>query len=164
MTEAVNPLIAGAFALDVKVKNFHLHVYGPHFNDYHYMFDDQVGDTLESIDGMAEHVRKIGDTTIRSLGHISQLLTTEDDNDDLVSSVKMVERLAEDNTRAAKAIHDAIAVSDKNRDAATSNLLQDILNRTDANGSSFRLNRQSTGCDSPGGNGRVEAAYRRLWK
>ena len=80
---------------------------------------------------MAERVRKIGGTTIRSIGHISQLQTIEDDNDDLVSPEKMVKLLAEDNARMAKAIHDAITVCDKNRDVATSNLLQDILDKTD---------------------------------
>jgi starvation-inducible DNA-binding protein len=131
VTETVNPLIADAFALYVKTKNFHWHVYGPHFNDYHHMFDDQAGDIFESIDGMAERVRKIGGTTIRSIAHISQLQTIEDDNDDLVSPEKMVKRLAEDNARMARAIHDAIAVCDKNRDVATSNLLQDVLDKTD---------------------------------
>jgi len=131
VTEVVNPLIADAFTLYVKTKNFHWHVYGPHFNDYHHLFDDQAGDIFESIDEMAERVRKIGGTTIRSIGHISQLQTIEDDNDDLVSPEKMVKLLAEDNARMAKAIHDAITVCDKNRDVATSNLLQDILDKTD---------------------------------
>jgi starvation-inducible DNA-binding protein len=131
VTEAVNPLIADAFALYVKTKNFHWHVYGPHFNDYHRLFDEQAEDILESIDGMAERVRKIGGTTVRSISHISQLQTVEDDNDDLVSPEKMVKRLAEDNACMAKTIHDAIVLCDKNRDTATSNLLQDILDKTD---------------------------------
>jgi starvation-inducible DNA-binding protein len=131
VVEAVNPLIADAFALYVKTKNFHWHVYGPHFNDYHHMFDEQAGDILDSIDGMAERVRKIGGATIKSVGHISNLQTIEDDNDELVSPEHMVRRLAEDNVRMAKAIHDAITLCDKNRDTATSNLLQDILDKTD---------------------------------
>jgi starvation-inducible DNA-binding protein len=131
VAEAVNPLIADAFALYVKTKNFHWHVYGPHFNDYHHMFDEQAGDILDSIDGMAERVRKIGGATIKSVGHISNLQTIEDDNDELVSPEDMVRRLAEDNIRMAKAIHDAITLCDKNRDTATSNLLQDILDKTD---------------------------------
>ena len=131
VAEAVNPLIADAFALYVKTKNFHWHVYGPHFNDYHHMFDEQAGDILDSIDGMAERVRKIGGATIKSVGHISNLQTIEDDNDELVSPEDMLRRLAEDNTRMAKTIHDAIILCDKNRDTATSNLLQDILDKTD---------------------------------
>ena len=95
------------------------------------MFDEQAGDIFESIDVMAERVRKIGGTTIRSIAHVSQLQTIEDDNDDLVSPENMVKRLAEDNARMAKAIHDAITLCDKNHDVATSNLLQDILDKTD---------------------------------
>ena len=131
VTETINPLIADAFALYVKTKNYHWHLYGPHFNDYHKMFDEQAEAIFESIDELAERVRKIGGTTIKSIGHISQLQTIEDDNEDLVSPEKMVRRLAEDNGRMAKAIHDAIHVCDKNRDVATSNLLQDILDKTD---------------------------------
>ena len=131
ITEAVNPLIADAFALYVKTKNFHWHVHGPHFKDYHEMFDEQAEDILESIDGMAERVRKIGGTTIRSIGHIGELQTIEDDNDGLVSPEGMVKRLAEDNARMAKALHDAVTLCDKNRDTATSNLLQDILDKAD---------------------------------
>ena len=95
------------------------------------MFDDQAGDIFESIDIMAERVRKIGGTTTRSIGHIGQLQTIEDDNDDLVPPDEMVKRLAEDNARMAKSVHDAITVCDKNRDVATSNLLQDILDKTE---------------------------------
>jgi len=131
VTETINPLIADAFALYVKTKNYHWHLYGPHFNDYHKMFDEQAEAIFESIDELAERVRKIGGTTIKSIGHISQLQTIEDDNEDLVPPEKMVRRLAEDNGRMAKAIHDAIRVCDKNRDVATSNLLQDILDKTD---------------------------------
>jgi len=131
VTETVNPLIADAFALYVKTKNFHWHLYGPHFNDYHVMFDDQAEAILDSVDAMAERVRKIGGTTIKSISHISQLQTIEDDNDDLVSPEKMVRRLAEDNGRMVKSIRDAIAICDKNRDSATSNLLQDILDKTE---------------------------------
>ena len=131
VTEAVNPLIADAFTLYVKTKNFHWHVYGPHFNDYHHMFDEQAEAILESVDEMAERVRKVGGTTIRSINHIGQLQTIEDDNDELVSPEKMVKRLAEDNARMARSIHDAIGLCDRNRDSATSNLLQDILDKTE---------------------------------
>src|SRR6266850_4416531 len=73
VTEAVNPLIADAFALYVKTKNFHWHVYGSHFRDYHLLFDEQAESVLGAIDSLAERVRKIGGTTIRSISHISQL-------------------------------------------------------------------------------------------
>jgi starvation-inducible DNA-binding protein len=131
VTEAVNPLVADAFALYVKTKSFHWHVYGPHFNDYHRLFDEQAEAILDSIDELAERVRKIGGTTIRSIGHIAQIQTIEDDNDELVSPEVMVRRLAEDNGLMAKAIYEAILVCDKNRDVATSNILQDILDKTE---------------------------------
>jgi starvation-inducible DNA-binding protein len=131
VTETVNPLIADAFALYVKTKNFHWHLYGPHFRDYHLLFDEQADAIFESIDALAERVRFIGGTTIKSIGHISQLQTIEDDNDDLVPAEEMVKRLTEDNGRMAKAIREAITVCDKNRDSATSNLLQDLLDKTE---------------------------------
>ena len=80
VTEAVNPLIADAFALYVKTKNFHWHLYGSHFRDYHLLFDEQAEAIFDSIDVMAERVRKVGGTTIRSIGHIASSQTIEDDN------------------------------------------------------------------------------------
>src|SRR6266581_3341483 len=131
VTEAVNPLIADAFALYVKTKNFHWHLVGSHFRDYHLLFDEQADAIFESIDIMAEHVRRIGGTTIRSISHIGQLQTIEDDNNDFVPAGEMVKRLMEDNGHIAKMIRDAIAVCDKNRDSATSNALQEILDETE---------------------------------
>ncbi len=131
VAEAVNPLIADAFALYVKTKNYHWHLYGPHFRDYHLLFDEQAASIFESIDTMAERVRKVGATTIRSISHISQLQAIRDDDSNLVSADEMVSRLLEDNAHTAKMIRNAISVCDKNRDSATSNLLQDILDQTE---------------------------------
>src|SRR5215831_19735569 len=131
VTEAVNPLIADVFALYVKTKNFHWHLSGSHFRDYHLLFDEQAEAMFEAIDIMAERVRRIGGTTIRSIGHIAQLQTIEDDNNDFVPAGVMVRQLMEDNGHMAKMIRDAIAVCDKNRDSATSNVLQEILDETE---------------------------------
>jgi starvation-inducible DNA-binding protein len=131
ITEAVNPLIADAFALYVKTKNFHWHLYGSHFKDYHELFDEHADAILESIDIMAELVRRVGGTTIRSISHIGQLQTIEDDNNNLVYPGEMVRILMEDNAHIAKMIRDAITICDKNRDSPTSNLLQDILDKTE---------------------------------
>jgi len=131
VTEAVNPLIADAYALYVKTKNFHWHLFGSHFRDYHLLFDEHADSIFDSIDIMAERVRKIGGTTIRSIGHISQLQTIEDDNEEEVPAGEMVRRLMEDNGHIAKSIRDAIKVCDENRDSATSNQLQDILDKTE---------------------------------
>jgi starvation-inducible DNA-binding protein len=131
ITEAVNPLIADAFALYVKTKNFHWHLYGSHFRDYHELFDEQAEAILESIDVMAERVRRVGGTTIRSIGHIGQLQSIQDDNNVITSAGDMVKILMEDNAHVAKLMRDAITVCDKNRDSATSNQLQDILDKVE---------------------------------
>src|SRR5439155_18467988 len=124
ITEAVNPLIADVFALYVKTKNFHWHLYGSQFDDYHELFDEHAEAILESIDIMAERVRRVGGTTIRSISHIGQLQTIEDDNNNLVPAGEMVQILMKDNGHIAKMIRNAITICDKNRDSPTSNLLQ----------------------------------------
>ena len=131
VTEAVNPLIGDAFALYVKTKNFHWHMAGSHFRDYHLLLDEQADQIFDSIDDMAERVRKVGGTTVRSISHISELQTIADDNDDVVPAGEMVQRLMNDNAHIAKNIRGAIAVCDKSRDSATSNLLQEILDETE---------------------------------
>ncbi len=131
ITEAVNPLIADAFALYVKTKNFHWHLSGSHFRDYHLLFDEQAEAILASIDIMAERVRRIGGTTIRSISHIGQLQTIVDDNNDFVPSSEMVKRLMKDNGQMAKMLRNAIEVCDKQRDSAISNALQEILDETE---------------------------------
>ena len=131
VTEAVNPLIADAFALYTKTKNFHWHLSGPHFRDYHLLFDEQAEEILGSIDILAERVRKIGGTTIRSITHISQLQTIADDNDEFVAEEDMVRRLMEDNRHIAEQQRGAIEVCDSNGDTPTGNLLQEILDQTE---------------------------------
>jgi starvation-inducible DNA-binding protein len=131
VTEAVNPLIADAFALYVKTKNYHWHLSGAHFHDYHLLFDEQAEGILASIDVLAERVRRVGGTTIRSIGHIGQLQTIADDNTDFVPAKEMVRRLLEDNRHVAQQIRAAIVVCDQHRDCATSNTLQEILDQTE---------------------------------
>jgi starvation-inducible DNA-binding protein len=128
---AVNPLIADAFALYLKTKNFHWHLAGPHFRDYHLLFDEHADALIGSIDEMAERVRRIGGTTIRSVSHISQLQTIEDDHEDFVSAADMVRRLTDDNRHMAEQLRGAIKVCDQSRDSATSNLLQELLDQTE---------------------------------
>jgi starvation-inducible DNA-binding protein len=130
-TEAVNPLIADAFALYVKTKNYHWHLYGSHFRDYHLLFDEQADSIFESIDIMAERVRKVGGTTIRSISQIGQLQTIRDDNSSIVPADQMVHHLMEDNLHMAKSLRSAISMCDKIGDSATSNALQDILDKTE---------------------------------
>jgi starvation-inducible DNA-binding protein len=124
-------LIADAFTLYVKTKNFHWHLYGSHFRDFHLLFDGHADQILASTDTLAERVRRVGGTTIRSIGHISELQTIEDDDNEIVPAGEMVRRLMEDNAHIAKSIRSAISVCDENRDSATSNLLQEILDETE---------------------------------
>jgi starvation-inducible DNA-binding protein len=88
IVQAVNPLIADAFAPYVKTKNFHWHLTGPYFRDYHLLFDEQASAILESIDVLAERIRKIGGTTIRSIGQIGRLQTIQDDGDEFVPGIR----------------------------------------------------------------------------
>lgn len=131
ITEALNPLIADSFALYIKTKNFHWHLAGSHFRDYHLLFDEHAEAIFESIDMLAERVRRIGGTTIRSISHISQLQTIADDNDEFVPAGEMVRRLMEDNAQMARAQRNAHEVCDKCRDVATASLLENIIDETE---------------------------------
>ncbi|MDX6710225.1 MAG: starvation-inducible DNA-binding protein [Blastocatellia bacterium] len=131
IVEAVNPLIADAFALYTKTKNFHWHLAGSHFRDYHLLLDEQAGSIFESIDPLAERVRRIGGTTIRSISHIGQLQTIKDDNNEFVPADKMIQELIMDNQQIAVRQRLAIKVCEQNRDTPTSNLLQDVLDQTE---------------------------------
>src|SRR5207247_9356917 len=102
VTAAVNPLIADAFALYVRTKNFHWHLAGPRFRDYHLLFDEQAGAILESIDPLAERVRKLGGTTIRGIGDIGRLQTIKDVDDDFAPRSEMIQRLLADNRLIAE--------------------------------------------------------------
>ncbi len=130
VTQVVNPLVADTFDLYVKTKNFHWHLSGSHFRDYHLLFDEQAEALLEGIDLLAERVRKIGGTTIRSIGHISRLKTVTVDDDEYVLAGEMVQRLLSDNRTMAQYQRAAIEICDRNRDAATSKLIQELLYQT----------------------------------
>jgi starvation-inducible DNA-binding protein len=131
ITETLNPLIADAFALYVKAKNFHWHLTGPHFRDYHLLFDEQANSILESIDVLAERIRKIGGTTIRNVGHIGRLQTIQDDDEALVPTAAMIRRLLADNRQIAAQQRKAIVVCDSRGDTPTGNILQEILDQTE---------------------------------
>ncbi|GCE13066.1 Dps family protein [Tengunoibacter tsumagoiensis] len=131
VTDVINPLIADAFALYTKTKNFHWHLEGSHFRDYHLLFDEHAAALLASIDTMAERVRRIGGTTIRSIGHISQLQTIQDNNADLVDPAEMVRQLLQDNTHMAQMLRAAGMICEDNHDYATSNELEVLLDETE---------------------------------
>jgi starvation-inducible DNA-binding protein len=129
--DVVNPLIADALALYVKTKNYHWHVAGPHFRDYHLLFDEQAASALAAVDTLAERVRRIGGTTIRSVAHIGELQTIEDDDEAFVPPEEMIRRLLADNRHIAERQRAAIEVCDGNRDTPTGNVLQEILDETE---------------------------------
>src|SRR5215813_757432 len=102
ISEALKGVLATSYALYLKTKNFHWHVSGPHFRDYHLLLDDQAAEILASTDDMAERARKIGGTTLRSIGHITRLQNIEDNDEDFVAPADMLRELMNDNKKVAE--------------------------------------------------------------
>jgi starvation-inducible DNA-binding protein len=131
ITEALNPLVADAFALYVKTKNFHWHLASSHFRDYHLLFDEHADQIFDSVDILAERVRRVGGSTIHSISQISQLQTIQDDNDEFVPAGEMVRRLMEDNAHLARQQRAAHEICEKNRDVASASVLETIIDETE---------------------------------
>jgi starvation-inducible DNA-binding protein len=131
VTEALNPLVADAFALYLKTKNFHWHVSGPHFRDYHLLLDDQGDQIFAMTDELAERVRKIGGTTLRSIGHVARLQRIKDNDEELVSAVDMLRELMEDNKAFTASMRQAHEVADQHSDTATTSLLENFIDETE---------------------------------
>ena len=125
VADALNGILADSFALYLKTKNFHWHVSGPHFRDYHLMLDDQAAQILGTTDAIAERVRKTGGTTLRSIGHISRLQRIEDNDKDFVSAADMLAELREDNLKLVESLREAKEIVDAAKDNATSGILDD---------------------------------------
>jgi starvation-inducible DNA-binding protein len=120
----INVLLADAFALYLKTKNFHWHVSGPHFRDYHILFDDRADQILAITDLIAERVRKIGGSTLRSIGKIARLTRVLDNDDDDVMALDMISELRNDNTELVANMREAHQVCEKFSDVATASLLE----------------------------------------
>jgi len=131
ISQSINGLIADAFALYVKTKNFHWHLASSHFRDYHLLLDEQAAEILASIDPLAERVRKVGGTTLRSIGHISQLQSLSDNDADFVPPEQMIKSLLDDNCQMVKSMRDAHDITDEQNDYATSSLLEELLDLTE---------------------------------
>jgi starvation-inducible DNA-binding protein len=131
ISTALNTLLADAFALYLKTKNFHWHVSGRHFRDYHLMLDEQSEVIFASTDQLAERVRKIGGVTLRSIGQISKLQTIKDNNDEYVPPREMLRELMEDNKHIAAAMRKAHEVCDKYEDSASASLLEVFIDETE---------------------------------
>jgi starvation-inducible DNA-binding protein len=121
---ALNLLLADSFALYLKTKNFHWHMSGPHFRDYHLLLDEQGDQILATTDPIAERVRKLGGKTLRSIGHIQRLQRILDNDADYVTPGDMLAELREDNRQLAKAMRQTHGVCDEYGDVATASVLE----------------------------------------
>jgi starvation-inducible DNA-binding protein len=124
VSAALNLLLADFFALYLKTKNFHWHVSGPHFRDYHLLLDEQADQLYATTDPIAERVRKLGGTTLRSIGQISRLQRVADNDADYVTPSDMLAELREDNQQLAARMRQAHNVCDEHGDVATASLIE----------------------------------------
>jgi starvation-inducible DNA-binding protein len=124
---ALNAILADTFALYLKTKNFHWHVSGPHFRDYHLMFDEQSAELLASTDELAERVRKVGGNTLRSIGDIARHQRLSDNDATYVTPDDMLAELREDNQRTIQSMREAHDLCDEHNDVATASLLENFI-------------------------------------
>ncbi len=128
---ALNLLLADAFALYIKTKNFHWHISGPHFRDYHLLLDEQAEQIFATTDALAERVRKIGGTTLRSIGHIARLQRVLDNDAEYVAPLDMLAELRDDNKQMAAAMREAHGVCDESGDVASASLIEVWIDETE---------------------------------
>ena len=131
VTDALNPLLADAFALYLKTKNFHWHVSGPHFRDYHLLLDEQGDQIFAMTDELAERVRKIGGVTVKSIGEVARLQRIKDNDEEFVAAVDMLRELMEDNKAFTANMRQAHEVAAQNNDVATTSLLETFIDETE---------------------------------
>jgi starvation-inducible DNA-binding protein len=131
VSEALNVLLADAFALYLKTKNFHWHISGRHFRDYHLLLDEQSDQIFATTDQLAERVRKIGGTTLKSIGQIAKLQTIKDNNEDYVPPREMLRELMQDNKHVAAAMRKAHDVCDEAGDVASASILENFIDETE---------------------------------
>jgi len=129
ITGALNALLADAFALYLKTKNFHWHMSGPHFRDYHLLLDDHGDQIFAMTDDIAERVRKIGGTTIRSIGHIARLQRIPDNDAGYVTPADMLSELREDEKALVSSMRAVHTVCDDAGDVATASLLENWIDQ-----------------------------------
>src|SRR6204780_1206912 len=127
ISAGLRKLLADVFALYLKTKNFHWHMSGPHFRDYHLLLDEQGDQLFAMTDPIAERVRKIGGTTIRSIGHISRLQRLDDNDAEFVDPGDMLSELREDNKALVLSMLAAHGLCDEANDVATASLLENWI-------------------------------------
>jgi starvation-inducible DNA-binding protein len=128
---AMNAILADVFALYLKTKNFHWHMSGPHFRDYHLLLDEHADQLFAMTDPIAERVRKIGGLTLRSISHISRTQRVLDNDAEYVEPLDMLAELADDNKTLAARLREAHNVCDENRDVATASLIEGWIDETE---------------------------------
>jgi len=128
---ALNILLADMFALYLKTKNFHWHMSGPHFRDYHLLLDEHSEQIFATTDDIAERVRKIGGTTLRSIGHIGRLQRVEDNDADYVTPLDMLAELRDDNKELAANLRETHGLCDEEGDVATASLLENWIDEAE---------------------------------
>ena len=128
---AMNAILADVFALYLKTKNFHWHMSGPHFRDYHLLLDEQADQLFAMTDPIAERIRKIGGLTLRSTGHISRIQRVLDNDAEYVEPLDMIAELADDNKAMAARLREAHNVCDEHRDVATASLIEVWIDETE---------------------------------
>jgi starvation-inducible DNA-binding protein len=131
LSAELNVLLADTFALYLKTKNFHWHMSGPHFRDYHLLLDEHADQIYAMTDDIAERVRKLGGTTIRSTGHIARLQRLSDNDADFVTPSGMLAELREDNMRLAAWMRETHGACDEHGDVATASLLENWIDQTE---------------------------------
>jgi starvation-inducible DNA-binding protein len=128
---ALNILLADMFSLYLKTKNFHWHVSGPHFRDYHLMLDEQGDQIFATTDDIAERVRKIGGMTVRSIGHIGRLQRVKDNDADYVTPLDMLAELRDDNKQLVSSMRETHDLCDEHGDVATASFLENWIDEAE---------------------------------
>jgi len=131
MAGAMNAILADVFALYFKTKNFHWHMSGPHFRDYHLLLDEQADQIFAMSDAIAERTRKTGGTTIRSIGHVSRVQRILDNDAEYVDPIDMLAELREDNQTLAARLRELHGVVEEYRDIATASLIENWIDETE---------------------------------
>ena len=131
ITGAMNAILADVFALYLKTKNFHWHMSGPHFRDYHLLLDEQADQLYAMTDPIAERIRKIGGSTLRSIGQIARMQRVLDNDAEYVDAPDMLAELREDNKALAARLREVHNVRDEHRDIATASLIEVWIDETE---------------------------------
>jgi len=131
LSGALNELLADIFALYIKTKNFHWHVSGPHFRDYHLLLDDQAAEIFATTDDIAERVRKVGGTTLRSIGQIAKMTRVADNDADFVTADDMLAELREENLALVSRMRSVHDLCDEHGDIATASLIENWVDEAE---------------------------------